>query len=194
MGEGASERGNMRNCGLWRMRSLSVLVLFFLLGCVHPLSSRDLKTVEKELTFSRVIENPRAYFGGIVLWGGVIRSLTQGPAGTDMIITQCPLDNKGSPQTEVTQGEFMAYTVRRLDPEIFHQETKVSLVAEFYGLEEEKWGPEEYPRPRVRIIQIYAWIPRIWGIFPVTRKGWEVEEVGPLPSPFQVPEGERVSP
>ena len=178
----------------WRSLSWGTVLLVTLLGCVHPIPRNVLPTVEKELTFSRVIENPPAYEGGVVLWGGIIRKPTYGPEETALLITQTPLDRRGFPQTGATEGEFIAHTSRHLDPEIFKEETKITLVGEIDGVEEKKWGPQEYPRPLVRIIDIHAWIPKLWGIFMVSRRGWEIDEMGPLPSPFEVPAGERVEP
>ena len=168
---------------------LWALILFFaaLSGCVYPFSPNVLDTVEKHLTFEVVIENPKAYIGSVVLWGGVIRMVMIGPEGTQLIVTQIPLDSKGYPEAGATQGDFIAHTSRQLDLKIFHKDTKVAVAGEIDGVNEGQQGPMGYPRPVVRVIEIHARTERLWGIFPLS-KGWEVDELGPWPSPFSRPE------
>ena len=165
-----------------------------LFGCVQSFSPIVLDTVEKDRTFSVVIQSPKAFIGSIVLWGGVIEKVLQGPEGTKLVVLQTPLNQRGYPQTDTSEGEFIAHTPRSLDPGIFQSGTKITLAGEIDGVEEKDFGPEEYPRPLVRVIEIHAWTEIIWGIFPISRKGWEVDELGPGPSPVEIPQGNQTNP
>ena len=164
-----------------------ILFSAVLSGCVHSFSPIVLDTVEKHLTYEVVIQNPKAHIGSVVLWGGVIRTVMIGPEGTQIIVTQTPLDSKGYPGAGATEGDFIAHTSRQLDLKIFQRDTKVTVAGEIDGVNEGEQGPMEYPRPVVRAIEIHAWTGRLWGIFPLT-KGWQVDELGPSPSPFSRPE------
>jgi outer membrane lipoprotein len=168
-------------------------VLFFavLSGCVHSFSPILSDTAEKHLTFEVVIQNPQAYVGSVVLWGGVIRTVMIGPEGTQLIVTQAPLDSKLYPLASATEGDFIVHTLRQLDLTIFSRDTKVTVVGEIDGVNEGEQGPMEYPRPLVRMIEIHAWTEKLWGIFPLT-KGWEVDELGPWASPYNRPPERRI--
>ncbi len=163
-------------------------------GCAHPVSRSTRDLVNTELTYSMVMQNPKTYIGSIVLWGGAVEKVLMG-AETTLLINQMPLNGQDHPKTEETEGEFIAHTPQPLDLEVYRKGTKVTLAGEIDGVEEKDLGPMEYARPRVRIMEIHPWEERLWGIFPLSRKrGWEVDEGGPLPSPFELPGGERTYP
>ena len=165
--------------GRWGLLWLWIFLLAGLSGCVHPISKNVMATVDKGQTFSVVIQDPEAYIGSIVLWGGVIEKVLPGPGETRLIVSQTPLSSKGYPQTDATYGEFVAHTPRFLDPEIFRSEMKITIAGEIDGVEEKELGPEEVPRPLVRVIEIHAWPERRWslGSFPIFR-GWEFNQYG----------------
>lgn len=188
-------RGTTRAAlGRWVGSRPWIFLVAGLFGCVQSFSPIVSNTVDKDRTFSVVIQNPKAYIGSIVLWGGVIDKVLHGSEETKLIMIQAPLNSKGYPQTSDTEGEFVAHTPRSLDPAIFQRGTKITLAGEIDGVEEKEFGPEEYPRPLVRVIEIHAWTERIWGVFPVTRKGWEIDELGPGPSPVEVPQADQTNP
>ncbi len=145
--------------GRWPSFWLLVSFLAVLCSCGPPISKKVLETVDRGLTFSSFIENPNAYNGRIVRWGGVIEKFVPGSAETRLIVTQCPLDNKGYPQTDTTYGEFVARTTDFLDPRIFRRGMVITLAGMVDGMEEEL-DPEKIPRPLVRVIEIQAWTGR----------------------------------
>lgn len=153
-------------------------------GCMQPFSKDVMASVDRDRTFYVVIENPRAYIGSIVLWGGIIEKALQESGGTRLIVSQAPLYSKGYPQTSTTYGEFIAHTSQLLDPPIFHRGVLVTIAVEIDGVEEKEMGVEEYPRPLVHIIKIRPWGEKSRGIYPLGR-GWEVDQSGRLPSPFE---------
>ena len=176
--------------GRWAVFCLGIFFLAGLFSCIHPVSKIVMETVDQKLAFSVVIQNPKAYVGSIVLWGGVIENAVYGPEGTKLIVIQTLLDARGYPQTSTSEGEFIAHTLQSLDLQVFQSGTKVTIAGEIDGVEEKKLGPMEYPRPLVRVIEIHAWTERLWGIFPLT-KGWKIDQSGPFPSPFEEPPEKR---
>ncbi len=170
-----------------------IFLLLMLLGCAHPISQATRDLVKSDLTFLTVMENPRRYIGSVVLWGGSVEKTLAGTE-TTLLINQMPLDSRGYPNDETTQGEFIAHTPQSLNLEVYQKGIKVTMAGEIDGVEEENLGPMKYPRPRIRIMEIHPWGERVWGIFPLNRRGWEVDNTGPFPSPFQVPSGERSFP
>lgn len=163
--------------GRWASLWLWIFLLAGLSGCMHPISRGVMATVDKDRIFSEVIEDPEAYINSTVLWGGVIEKAIHGPEGTELTVRQAPLDSKGYPRTDASEGEFMAHTLRPLNPNIFLKGTKVTLAGEVYGIVEKKLGSAVYPCPMVRVIEIHAWT-KMWGGFPIAR-GWTVDQYGP---------------
>ena len=49
---------------------LSGLFLMAVSGCAYPISREMREKANEKLTFSEVIENPEAYMGNLVIWGG----------------------------------------------------------------------------------------------------------------------------
>ena len=112
---------------------------------MHPISKSIMATVDKDRTFSAVMEDPQANVGSTVLWGGVIEKATDGPNGTELIVRQSPLDSEGYPQTQSSEGEFIARTLRRLNPEIFVKGMKVTVAGEIDNVAEKNWGRPDTP-------------------------------------------------
>jgi len=170
---------------------LWVFFLGMLIGCIHPISKSVMETVDRNVAFSVVIQNPRAYSGSIVLWGGLIENVSYGPEGTRLMVIQSPLGVRGYPETSTSDGEFIAHTPQPLDRKVFRPGMKITVAGEIDGVEEKRLGPMEYPLPSVRVIEIHAWTERLWGIFPLT-KGWKIDQSGPFASPFQEPPEKRI--
>jgi outer membrane lipoprotein len=146
--------------GWWALFGLWIFFFAGLSGCMPPISKDVMDTVDRDLPFSRVIENPKAYIGSIILWGGVIDKFVPGPEETRLLVIQCPLDAQSHPLTDATYGEFVAHTPRSLDPLIFRRGMAITLAGEIDGVQEKELGPEEVPRPLVRVIEIHAWTER----------------------------------
>lgn len=122
---------------------LSIFFLIGLCGCEPPISRKVMATVDHGRTFSVVIENPKAYIGSVVLWGGVIEQFIPGPEGTRLIVRECPVDNDGRPQTEATYGEFVAHTPDYLSPRTFRKGMAIALAEMIDGV----WGRRRKTRP-----------------------------------------------
>lgn len=152
-------------------------------ACAYPISSLVRAEADPNLTFSKVVENPKGYLGAIVIWGGVISKSSQGPEGTRILLIQTPLDSHGRPQTRETQGEFIGATSQSLDPRVYRRGRKITLAGEISGVEEKQVGPMEYPRPVLRIIEIHPWKEEL---FPLTHGNWEGGLYAPA-SPFEEP-------
>jgi outer membrane lipoprotein len=160
-----------------RLAAGGIGAFFFigLSGCLPPISKTVMGSVEKNHTFSVVIEKPQAYIGSIILWGGTIEKTLYGTEGTRLIVIESPLDSNEYPRTEITEGEFIIDTPQRLDKEIYRKGTKITVAGKIDGVEEEELRGMKYPRPRVRMIEIHPWEQKSWGVFPLT-PGWQVNQ------------------
>ncbi len=151
--------------------------IFFLAlcGCARSISKDTMAKVDTEKTFSVVMQNPQAYIGSTVLWGGVIESIRREAGETKIIVSQAPLDLRGYPRNDASDREFIAHTPRTLDPQTFRQGSEITLVGEIDALEESSFGGGDN-FPVVRIIEIHTWT-RTWGRFSISRD-WEINQTG----------------
>jgi outer membrane lipoprotein len=146
---------------------------------------------DSSLTLSRVVENPKTYLGSIVIWGGIVSTVSRGPEGTRLLVIQTPLDSHGYPQTQVTEGEFIARTSESLDPRVYRRGQAITLAGEIEGVDEKQLGFMEFPRPVLRIVQIHPWEGKH---SPLTHGNWKggfYFPSSPFDGPFPAPGNEE---
>jgi len=131
-------------------------------GCAYPISRAWRNEVNPALTFSQVAEKPKAYWGEIVIWGGVVIALQTRSGTTRMLIIQNPLDSRGRPDTRITEGRFIARTGDFIDPERYKRGTRVTLAGEIIGERDVSSGSMKIPYPVVKILELHRWEEK-WG-------------------------------
>jgi outer membrane lipoprotein len=83
---------------------LYFLFFFFILtsGCSHVISDTLRARVDPSLTFREVFQNPNAYKGKIVVWGGeILQTLPQKDRTTLIEVLDWPLGWRGKPKRTV---------------------------------------------------------------------------------------------
>jgi len=145
-----------------RLFTLSALTLVFpllLQGCVsYPISKKYRDEVTPGVTFENVLENPAAYKGKVVIWGGDIIQTNNDSAGGCLIILQIPLDNNERPvQKRYSQGRFIARSSHFLDPEIFKNGTTITVAGQVVGSKKMLIDKLLYHYPVIAIKQVYLW-------------------------------------
>jgi len=143
-----------------RVRSLIVICcLVFLSGCVHVISKEIRDKVDPALTFGQVIQNPTAYKGKTVVWGGeIINTLNQKNGTTEIEVFQMPLDSRDAPKTSnASEGRFLILINRYLDPYLYREGRMVTVAGEISGEQIKPLGEVNYRYPLVSSQQIYLW-------------------------------------
>ena len=141
----------------WGARWVFAFFCMGLWGCMQPISKNVMATVDPGRSFSVVIDNPKAYIGSVVLWGGVIERYIPGAAEARVLVEQYPVDAKGNPQMDESYGEFVIHTPDGLDRHIFREGMVITVAGMLDGVEEAEDGPQKVLRPTVRVIEIHAW-------------------------------------
>jgi outer membrane lipoprotein len=147
-----------------RVVEMSVILLslmFFVSGCA-PVISKGLRAqVDKEIRFEEVMQNPEAYQGKVVLWGGVIIGAKNRKEGTLIEILQKPTNMEGRPKdVDRSQGRFLALYDGYLDVAIYAQDRAVTVAGEIKGKRVLSLDEIEYTYPLVLVKEIHLWPPK----------------------------------
>ncbi len=145
-------------CTLKVMRYIPAIALplFFLMSGCAPVISKELRDqVAREITFREVREDPDAYKGKLVLWGGVIIGAKNVKEGTLIEVLQRPTDRSGRPKdVDESDGRFMALYDGYLDVAIYAQGRGVTVAGEVQGKRVQPLGEIEYQYPLIAIKEI----------------------------------------
>jgi outer membrane lipoprotein len=137
---------------------LAIVNTFLLLGCAPVISQRALDEVDQALIFEQLLENPEAHKGKIVLLGGTIIETQNFSDRTLTVVLQRPLGFRKRPITEdVSQGRFIIYTLDFLDPAIYSNGRKITVVGSVMGREVRPLGKIEYSYPVIEKKELYLW-------------------------------------
>ena len=138
---------------------LLLSLLAFLSGCAHVIS-KDLRgKADPTLTFREVFQNPNAYQGRTVIWGGDIVQTVNQKDGTTLIeVFQRPLGLRGEPEdTTASEGRFLILAEKYLDPYLFKGGRKITVAGEILGERIRPLGEMDYRYPLVSSRQIHLW-------------------------------------
>ena len=147
---------------MWQEKSskLGLVVLFFLvtLSCTYPISENLRREAQKDLSFSMVLQDPMAYRGTIVIWGGRIIKTINRKQGTEILVLQIPLDWRERPEEDdSSRGRFIAKSLGYLDAAVYTAGRKITVAGEVAGKETLPVDEIQYPYPVVMIKEIHLW-------------------------------------
>jgi outer membrane lipoprotein len=134
-----------------------VLLGLFLSGCAHVISEESRRLVDKQLSFAELRQNPDAYLGKYVLLGGSIATAKNTKKGSELEVLQTTLDFDMPRDTYYSEGRFIATTATFLDPLVYMQGRKITLVGEVTGKQVRAINDMEYMYPVVAIKELHLW-------------------------------------
>ncbi len=135
-----------------------VLLFFLLLQGCFPISKQLRSQADKALTFQQVFQNPDAYKGKIVIWGGeVVETINQKDGTTLIVVLQRPLDWTQEPEFRRSEGRFVILVEGYVDPYVFRRGRRITVAGEILGKKVMRLGELEYPYPLLLSKQIYLW-------------------------------------
>jgi len=137
--------------------AFGLLLLILIPGCT-PIS-RDLRAqTDRTISFRQVFQNPEAYKGKVVIWGGeVIETINQKDGTTLIVILQRPLDWMEEPKFRGSGGRFIVRVEGYVDPYVFKRGRRVTVAGEILGRKVMRVGELEYPYPLLQSKQLYLW-------------------------------------
>jgi len=115
--------------------------------------------IDKQLSFSQVIQNPDSHTGKWLLVGGAVLHAQSVNVGTRLEILQLPLNEWQQPRQQRTtsNGRFLAFNETFLDPATFPSNTRVTIVGEMTGSERASLDETEYQYPTLTIQHLHVW-------------------------------------
>ncbi|MGB9628857.1 MAG: Slp family lipoprotein [Thermodesulfobacteriota bacterium] len=145
-----------------KIRVLELLLFLFLLtlsGCAHVISKDLRRKSDPSLTLSHVRQNPDAFKGKMVVWGGeVIETFNQKDGTTQIEVFQRSIGWRGEPKVTVpSEGRFLILSDQYLDPYLFCKGRKITVAGEILGEKTKAIGEMEYRYPLLSSRQIYLW-------------------------------------
>jgi outer membrane lipoprotein len=144
-----------------RVRALIVICcLVFFSGCAHVISKDLRNKVDSSLTVEKAIQNPSAYKGKTVVWGGeIIETLNQKNGTTEIEVFQIPLDlTTDAPKaSNVSEGRFLILVNKYLDPYLYQKGRRITVAGEILGEQIKPLGEMDYRYPLVSSKQIHLW-------------------------------------
>ncbi len=159
-----------------RSRRLKICFVFLsmvLFGCSYPISKEVRQEARKDLTFSQVLQNPAAYKGSTVIWGGSIIQTINRADGTDILVLETPLERQQRPESErYSQGRFIVKSRNFLDPEIYKNGRKITVAGDIVGQDSRPLGQVRYNYPVVEAKELYLWNPETYANYPPPYGGW----------------------
>jgi len=137
---------------------LVALTILGVTGCAAVISQDTLKTVDKEIRFEQILENPDAYRGKVVLLGGEIIKTENVPDKTVITVLQRSLGYNQKPDSEgESKGRFIVSTPDFLDPAIYRPGRKITVVGSVMGKEVRPLGELEYVYPVIEKKELHIW-------------------------------------
>jgi outer membrane lipoprotein len=156
-----------------KSRFIWFLLLSFIIllsGCAHVIP-KDLRTKsDLSLTLSQVRQNPNAFKGKLVVWGGeIIETVNQQDGTTQIEVFQRPLGWRGEPkETVASEGRFLILADKYLDPYILRRGKKITVAGEMIGEKIKPLGEMDYRYLIVSSKQIYLWPEYYYRPYPYT--------------------------
>ena len=143
----------------WFQSFLLLFLMVLLSGCAHVISQNLRDQTDPSLTFTEVFQNPTAYKGKTVVWGGeIIETVNQKEGETLIEVFQRPLTWRGEPQeTLASEGRFLILADKYLDPYLYRKGKKITVAGEILGEERKPLGNMDYRYPLVLSKQIHLW-------------------------------------
>ena len=133
----------------------------FMVGCTTvQVVPDDLKEqVNRDVTFSQLLEHPLEHKGKILVIGGQVLSAKRLNHATQIEVLQLPLNRYMKPDASLqeSQGRFLALQQEFLDPATLPFGTRVTVVGEVSGIVTLPLDQTTYDFPTLLIKRVTVW-------------------------------------
>ena len=132
------------------------LIIFFFLGCAHPIPHDILESLDPDIKFEPLANDPKLFLGKRVLLGGVIVVTRNIKHGTELEIVQKNIGPFGNLEAgDYSGGRFLFFSKGYLEPEIYASERKIIGVGKVTGQKLGKVGDYSYNFPVIEVEELH---------------------------------------
>lgn len=154
------------------MNSVKMLIIAAALlmasGCGPVISENVLKTVERDIEFKSVVDDPASFEGRSVVFGGTIIKVENLEGATVMEVVQEGMNSQLKPVDKgASEGRFLVKFKRFMDPAIFSAGKRITIAGVVIGTETRPLGKANYRYPVIEPKEHYLWEPSDYD-----RDGW----------------------
>ncbi len=150
----------MKDNRWWLLSSLFLLLFSWggLTGCTPAISKQLRDEAEPRIPFQRLLQEVESYKAQVVILGGYILETLNESDGSLLTILQVPLDSQNKPKlSDLTEGRFLVWTRKFLDPEIYSKDRKITVGGKVVGTRQRKLGNAMYVYPVIEAQEIHLW-------------------------------------
>jgi outer membrane lipoprotein len=142
-------------------KSILLLTLISLLAGCASTPKFDVTQVDNTLIPQNVAAEPSAYLGKMVLWGGIILDTRNLSGSTQIELLAYPLSKDQRPLSDNRPlGRFLINKEGFLDPAIYSQGQKVTVLGSVDENQQGKVGESIYSYPVINAEQLQLWSPQ----------------------------------
>ncbi len=141
------------------IHSAALISAVFVSACSSHIPPEIRQTLDGAPSVVQAHENTDAYLSQKVRWGGVILNIENKHNTSWITILAYPLsENDGEPQIfNESSGRFIAVVDKFLEPLVFAQDRKITIVGNLLRAETVKIGEFPYDYPVIEVKQLYLW-------------------------------------
>jgi outer membrane lipoprotein len=141
---------------------LIIFVILFLTGCSHVISKDLRQQIDPAITVKQVFDNPDAYKGKMILWGGeIIQTMNQKDGSTLIEVFQTPLGWREEPKetkaSVTSEGRFLIQFPTYVDSYLYRRGRKITVAGEVQGAMTKTLDEMNYRFPVIVSKQIHLW-------------------------------------
>ncbi len=136
-----------------------VLAVFLLSACGSKSPEAISRIPAEELSLTQVRLDVDAHVGSEVRWGGRVSRVENKSDGTWIEIVRYPLAANGKPLRDRSDGRFIASFDRFMDPAVYDEGRRLTVVGKIEGKVKRPIGEFEYLFPIVAAEGSYLWKP-----------------------------------
>lgn len=152
---------------VWKARSIMIkkiipiaCLLVLMSACAPVISQKTMSTVDKNVSFITLQQNPNAFQGKVVVLGGQIIATTVKADETWIEVLQQPLDFRQRPaDTDQSSGRFLVRFPGFLDPAIYASGRKLTVAGQVDGKIVRPLKEVNYTYPVLTAREHYLWQP-----------------------------------
>lgn len=142
-------------------------VLLLLSGCASQIPLEIREPPAASPLFSQVRDDPKAYQGQPVRWGGTIVKVENRPTETWVEVLAKELGSEGRPvESDASLGRFLMKAIGFLDPVVYRTDRRITVYGRLAGQETRKIGDLPYTYPVVQADTYYLWSERRYYDYP----------------------------